>query len=54
MKVHYIDGEKEDLTLSSLQVLLRNESWRLQVLLAQAYVHAFSTVEGYYSHKPKV
>lgn len=36
--VFYADGDIEDLDLRALDILIRNDSWRKQVLIVQGYV----------------
>lgn len=50
----YNDDQIEDLALSTLDVLLRNDSWRLQVLIIQGYVPAMSSQIGHFSAENKV
>lgn len=53
-KVIYTDNAIEDLPLKTLDVLLRNDSWRLQVLMIQGFVPALSTQVGNYSTETTV
>ena len=50
----YSDGEIEHIDLSTLDILLKNETWRMQVLLAQGYVPRLSEQKGYYYERMKV
>lgn len=54
IQVFYNDNQIEDLTLRTLDTLLRNETWRLQVLLIQGYIPSKSTLKGFYSQEPQV
>jgi hypothetical protein len=53
-KVFYSDGQVEDLSMKTLDILMRNETWRMQVLLVQGYVHTLSIQTGNFSITPKV
>ena len=53
-KVFYNDDQIEDLALSTLDILLRNDSWRLQVLIIQGYIPAMSSQVGFFSAENKV
>lgn len=50
----YTDDETEVLTAAKLDKLLRNDSWRLQVLMIQGYVPTVSMHSGLYSKQPHV
>jgi len=54
MQVFYIDNESEEMTLNTLDILVRNEQWRKQILLIQGYVPRKSLQTGNYSHAPQV
>ena len=54
VQVFYTDGESEDITLDKFDALIRNSSWRLQVLVILGYVPSVSTQNGFYSDKAKV
>ena len=45
----YNDGEREDVNLRTLDILMRNEAWCSQVLVLQGYVPAASTQSGRFS-----
>lgn len=47
--VTYTDGEREDVNLRTFDILLRNEPWRMQVLIMQGYVPTISKANGRYS-----
>jgi len=49
ISIIYQDGEREDVSLRTLDVLLRNETWRPQILIVQAYVPSLSIQGGRYS-----
>ena len=49
--VVYADGEKEDLSLRTLDILMRNDMWRPQILILQAYVPSMSSQKGKYDSK---
>jgi hypothetical protein len=53
-KVTYTDDQTECLTGKTLDVLLRNDAWRQQVLLIQGYIPTTSTQSGLYSQQPHV
>jgi hypothetical protein len=42
------------MTLNTLDILVRNEQWRKQILLIQGYVPRKSLQTGNYSHAPQV
>ena len=50
----YGDGERENLTLQKFDLLIRNETWRNQILLLQGYVPALSTQSGFFGAQKKV
>ena len=50
----YTDGEFEELSLHSMDSLLRSDAWRLQVLVVQGYVPFASKQDGHYNDKAKV
>lgn len=50
----YGDGERENLTLQKFDLLIRNETWRNQLLFLQGYVPAVSTQSGYFGAQKKV
>ena len=50
----YVDGERENISLRKFDLLIRNETWRKQVLFIQGYVKATSTQSGYFGSKKKV
>lgn len=52
--VFYNDGEKEEISISKFDVLMRNDSWRFQIQFVQAFVPISSTSIGYYSSEKKV
>jgi hypothetical protein len=52
--VVYVDGEREDITLRQYDVLIRNESWRKQILFVQGFVPATSKQSGFFGNKKKV
>jgi hypothetical protein len=49
--IFYSDGEEENISLRIFDVLLRNKSWRLQVLMLQGYVPAHSLKIGTFQMK---
>ena len=54
--VHYVDGSKEELDLSTLDVLLLNKIWRLQILMIQGYISlkdSYADKIGRYASGPK-
>lgn len=53
-QVLYTDDQTEHLTLKTLDMLLRNETWRLQVLIIQGYIPTTSVQTGAYSKLPQV
>eukprot|EP01038_Epipyxis_sp_PR26KG_P004789 gene4789-6716_t len=53
-KVFYTDNQVEDMNLHTFDVLIRNETWRLQVLMIQAFVPTLSILPGNYSIEPQV
>ena len=53
-KVIYSDEQIELLNSKTLEILLRNEAWRLQVMMIQGYVPTLSINSGMYSQKPHV
>lgn len=53
-KVTYSDDQSENLNLKTLEILLRNDAWRLQILMIQGYVSTTSIQTGVYSKKPNV
>lgn len=50
----YADDEIEHLPLHTLDLLMRNETWRLQVLIVQGFVPTLSMQTGMYSKEPQV
>ena len=46
--VTYTDGEREDINLKAFDTLMRNDTWRSQVIILQGYVPALSTQAGRY------
>jgi len=52
--VYYADGEQENVDVYTFDILIRNDSWRQQVLILQGFVPALSTQQGTYYNKPKV
>ena len=50
----YQDGEREDITLRKFDLLIRNETWRKQVIFVQGYVTPISTQSGFFGSKKKV
>jgi hypothetical protein len=46
--VTYTDGEREDLNIRAFDVLMRNDFWRPQILILQAYVPTLSIQAGMY------
>ncbi|KAJ1379410.1 hypothetical protein B484DRAFT_36698, partial [Ochromonadaceae sp. CCMP2298] len=52
--VFYLDGQRESIALHTLDILLRNEGWRKQVMLLQGFVAEKRTHAGTYSHAPVV
>eukprot|EP01041_Mallomonas_annulata_P002218 gene2218-4307_t len=52
--VWYTDGEMESLTLRSFDILMRNDSWRLQLSVCQTYIHSYDDKIGEYSSTIKV
>ena len=49
--VFFMDGTDEDLDLWTLDILLRNDLWCMQVVMIQAFIPVKDTVEGIYSNK---
>jgi len=49
VSIIYQDGEREDVSLRTLDVLLRNDTWRPQILIMQAYIPSLSIQAGRYS-----
>lgn len=49
-----MDGESESVSLRTFDILMRNGSWRLQVLLVQSYIPAATETEGWFGTKAKV
>ena len=49
VSVVYSDGDREDMSLRTLDILLRNDTWRPQVLIMQAYVPSLSIQLGRFS-----
>ncbi len=49
VSIIYQDGDREDVSLRTLDVLLRNDTWRPQILIVQAYVPSLSIQGGRYS-----
>lgn len=49
-----MDDQIENLTAKSLELLLRNDTWRAQVLLIQGYVPVQSLQTGLFSQQPVV
>jgi len=47
--VFYMDGNQEELDLWTLDILLQNDVWRLQILLLQGYVPSTRTLKAHYS-----
>lgn len=54
LQVIYTDGESEEITLQKFDALIRNSSWRLQVMVVLGYVPAVTTQKGFFSDKAKV
>lgn len=52
--VYYADGEKEHIDVYTFDILIRNDSWRQQVLIVQGFVPAISVQQGTFYDKPKV
>jgi hypothetical protein len=52
--VYYIDGEKEDLTEDAFSTVIRNSTWRSQVILVQGFVPKRSEIIGEFAFRPKV
>jgi hypothetical protein len=50
----YVDGEREHLSLRKFDLLVRNESWRRQVMFLQGYVPMSSTQTGFFGSQKKV
>ncbi len=53
-KVTYSDDQVENLNAKTLEILLRNEAWRSQIVMIQGYIPTTSTQTGVYSQKPTV
>jgi hypothetical protein len=53
-KVTYADDQVETLNSKTLEILLRNEAWRMQIVMIQGYVPTISVQSGIYSQKPQV
>ena len=50
----YVDGEREHLSLRKFDLLIRNESWRRQLMFIQGYVPMASSQTGFFGSKKKV
>ena len=52
--VFYTDGEQEDIDIKTFDTLIRNESWRLQLLIVQGFIPPLSVQKGYYYDRSRV
>jgi hypothetical protein len=53
-KVFYTDGQIEDVSLATFDILIRNDSWKKQVMLVQGFVPSLSLLSGNFSSEPQV
>lgn len=49
-----MDGESENISLRTFDILMRNSAWRLQVLLVQSALVAATETEGWFGAQKKV